>query len=80
MSRDATPAPVAVARPTAEAGRTWLRFDFDGVDVSFANNPDNRIYFWVETDEVPSFPNIWTHGASGLTLAPVQDVPARSCR
>ncbi len=75
-----TQAPIAVARPTTEAGRTWLRFDFDGVDVSFANNPDNRIYFWVETDEVPSLPNIWTHGASGLTLAPVQDVPARSCR
>ena len=58
----------------------YLIWDFNDIDISPANDPDNRIYFWLETEGVPDAPNIWTHGASGLTIAPEQDIPARSCR
>ena len=58
----------------------YLIWDFNDIDISPANDPDKRIYFWLETEGVPDAPNIWTHGASGLTLAPEQDIPARSCR
>ncbi|HEY53934.1 MAG TPA: YncE family protein [Caldilineae bacterium] len=58
----------------------YLVWDFNDIDISAANDPDNHIYFWLEVEGVTSATNIWTHGASGLTMAPEQDVPARSCR
>ena len=71
---------VGVPRTITAQGQTWLAWDFNDVDVAAANDPQNRLYFWVTTDEMPTATNIWTHGVLGLTRAPIQDVPARSCR
>ncbi|NOX62089.1 MAG: DNRLRE domain-containing protein [Chloroflexi bacterium] len=72
-------APEAVLREVTANGVTWLAYDFNDIDVSAANDPASHIYFWVEVDGVATYPNIWVHGASGLTIKPEQDIPARSC-
>lgn len=73
-------APFGVPRQVSAGGLNWLVYDFNDIDISATTNPANRLYFWVEVAGVPTSPTIWTHGASGLTIAPVQDMPARSCR
>lgn len=73
-------APRGAPRTVSAGGLTWLVYDFNDIDISPANDPANRLYFWVEVEGAPTSPNIWTHGASGLTIAPLQDLPARSCR
>jgi hypothetical protein len=73
-------APVGTTRTYSANGLSWLAYDFNDIDVSVANDPAHRITFWTEVDGVATYPNIWTHGASGVTIAPAQDVPARSCR
>ena len=73
-------APLGTTRTYSANGLSWLAYDFNDVDVSAANDPAHRIYFWTEVDGIATYPNIWTHGANGITIAPVQDVPARSCR
>ena len=77
---NARQAPLGEARVLEGSQFDYLVWDFNDIDISWANDPDNRIYFWLETDDAPGAPNIWVHGASGLTLAPEQDSPARSCR
>ena len=72
--------PAGTTRTYSANGLSWLAYDFNDVDVSAANDPAHRIYFWTEVDGIATYPNIWTHGANGITIAPVQDVPARSCR
>ncbi len=67
-------------RTVTQGDLTWLAYDFNDIDVSTARDPDHHIYFWVEVDGIATYPNIWTHGASGLTIAPEQDAPIRSCR
>ena len=77
---NARQAPLGEARVLEGSQFDYLVWDFNDIDISSANDPDNRIYFWLEADGVPNAPNIWTHGASGLTIAPEQDIPVRSCR
>jgi hypothetical protein len=80
ISHNARQAPLGEVRVLEGSPFEYLVWDFNDVDIRWANDPGNRIYFWLEADGVPSAPNIWTHGASGLTLVPEQDIPARSCR
>jgi hypothetical protein len=80
VNAPASTAPLGAPRPYSANGLTWLAYDFNDIDVSVANDPARRIYFWTEVDGATTYPNVWTHGASGITQAPQQDVPARSCR
>lgn len=80
ISHPASAAPIGVSRTVNGNGLSWLAYDFNDIDVRAANDPANRIYFWVESSLAPSAPNIWVHGASGLTNQPEQDIPAQSCR
>ncbi len=52
----------------------FLAWDFNDVDVSAARDPLNRIYFWVSVDGVPTYSNIWAHGADARTIFPQPDV------
>jgi hypothetical protein len=66
-------------RVTAANGVTFLAWDFNDIDVSAAQEPLNRLYFWVTVDGMPSSSNIWAHGVDARTLFPQPDVP-NSCR
>ena len=72
--------PSGTTRAYSANGLSWLAYDFNDIDVRAANDPAHRIYFWTEVDGIATYPNIWTHGAGGITIAPSQDVPSRSCR
>jgi YVTN family beta-propeller protein len=59
---------------TTEEGLKFLAWDFNDVDVSAAQDPLNKIYFWVSVDGVSAFPNIWAHGSDSPTIFPQADV------
>ncbi|MBX6771614.1 MAG: hypothetical protein IRY83_07800 [Chloroflexi bacterium] len=56
-------------------GITFPTWQFNDVDVSPARDPRNRIYFWVQVAGIPTYSNVWTHGADARTYFPHQDVP-----
>ena len=64
---------------TTESGIAFLAWDFNDIDVSAAQDPLNKIYFWLSVDDELTFPNIWAHGANSPTLFPQTDV-LNSCR
>jgi len=64
---------------TAPNGIQFLAWDFNDVDVSAAQDPLNKIYFWVTVDGVPTYSNIWSHGADVRTVFPQPDI-LNSCR
>jgi hypothetical protein len=59
---------------TGANGVQFLAWDFNDVDVSAANDPLNRIYFWVSVDNTPTHSNVWAHGADARTIFPQPDV------
>jgi YVTN family beta-propeller protein len=67
-------------RSVTEDGITHLVWDFNDVDVSAAQDPQNKLYFWVQVDDVPTYPSVWAHGTDARTVFPRADVPAESCR
>lgn len=71
---------VSVPREMEDNGLHYLVWDFNNVDVSVANDPANKLYFWVEVDGVDTNSNVWVHGADARTIFPVVDLPARSCQ
>ena len=79
VNNEPEPAPgrgvIGTRRVVAGAnGVHFLGWDFNDVDVSAANDPLSRVYFWVTVDEVPTYSNIWAHGADARTLFPQPDV------
>ncbi len=51
---------------------------FNDVDVRWARNPDNQVYFFLKTDEGLDFrTNVWAHAADARTFRPRQ-TPVRS--
>jgi len=71
---------IGTPRAVTAGGFTYLVWDFNDVDVSAARDPLNKIYFWVGVDDVPTYPNVWAHGADARTIFPRPDVPAESCQ
>lgn len=73
-------APIGSSRViTTEAGTAFLAWDFDNVDVSAAQDPINKLYFWLSVDDVIAFPNVWAHGSNTPTISPQTDV-LNSCK
>ncbi len=64
-----------VKRPDYSEGRMVPSWQFDGVDVSAARDPLNKIYFFVTVDGVAARSNVWSHGMDGRTYFPVQETP-----
>ena len=54
-------------------------WDFNDVDVSPANSPTNKIYFWATVDGMETQSNVWAHGIDARTIFPKKDVPTASC-
>ncbi|MCL5961592.1 MAG: endo-1,4-beta-xylanase [Chloroflexi bacterium] len=60
--------------------RGLLKFpvwQFNDVDVSFARDRLNKLFFRVAVEGANSFGNIWSHGADARTYFPLTDVPAK---
>lgn len=64
---------------TTSTGIQFLAWDFNDVDISAAQDPLNRIYFWVTVDDVTTYSNVWAHGTDARTIFPQLDV-LNSCR
>ncbi len=45
-------------------------WDFNDVNVSAANNPNNKIYMYVQVDNALTLANVWIHAANALTFLP----------
>jgi hypothetical protein len=76
LASSRTGVPRTVAGPN---GMRFLAWDFNDVDVSAAQDPRNRLHFWVTVDDAPTVSNIWTHGAMAPTIHPEQQA-LDSCR
>lgn len=66
-------------RVRAANGLEFLAWDFEAVNISAAQDPHSRIYFWVSVDDVLTFPTIWIHSAGGPISLPQPEVP-NGCR
>jgi len=42
--------------------------------VSLANDPLNRLTFWVTVDDITTYSSVWAHGADARTIFPQPDV------
>jgi hypothetical protein len=51
---------------------TW---EFNAVDVAAARDPNNRLYFFLTLDGIPSRTNVWAHAIDARTYFPTPDVP-----
>ncbi|TAK35013.1 MAG: hypothetical protein EPO21_07860 [Chloroflexota bacterium] len=69
--------PVSTGQKTivTRDGVTFPIWIFNDVDVSAAQDPANKIYFFARVDGVDSRHNVWTHGADPRTFFPQQDRP-----
>ncbi|MCL5957974.1 MAG: hypothetical protein M1358_01440 [Chloroflexi bacterium] len=56
-------------------GATHPVWNFDNVDVGAATDPNNKLYFRLTVDGVPSRSNIWSHAVDARTYFPKQDSP-----
>ena len=45
-------------------------WDFNDVNVAAANNPNNKIYMYVQVDNALTLANVWIHAANALTFLP----------
>jgi hypothetical protein len=62
-----------------EGGDVMLAWDFNDVDVRAAQDRLNKILFWVSVEGIPTYPNVWAHGADTPTVFPQVDV-LESCQ
>ncbi|TAK33738.1 MAG: YncE family protein [Chloroflexota bacterium] len=75
---DANVSPVLIQAGPNPAGLLWPRFVFNNVDVSAAQDLNNKYFFAAQVGGIDTHTTIWSHGAEARTIFPVQDVPARS--
>lgn len=75
---------VAERRRVVKGRISFFAWDFNDVDVTFARDPANRLYFTVREflihgRDVPVDPivrsNVWAHAADARTFFPTQEVP-----
>ena len=75
-----------VKRTITMAGRSFPIWEFNNVDVSAAQDPKRRVYFWLKVaDDLtpdedayaePRFrSNVWAHGLDGRTYSPQRMTP-----
>jgi photosystem II stability/assembly factor-like uncharacterized protein len=70
------------AAPLKEAGQRTIDeqpfpyWDINDIDVSAANDPNQKLYFLVKVEEIRTATSVWAHGADARTFFPVQDAPS----
>jgi len=58
-----------------DRGRIFPVWDFNNVSVAAARRPQNKLYFFVTVDGVPTRHNVWAHAIDGRTQAPRAEPP-----
>ena len=58
---------------------TYPAWEFNNVPAAQARDGTNRLYLWVQLDDIETYPNIWAHGADARTIFPKPDEPIRGC-
>lgn len=53
--------------------RTFAAWDFNDIDVSAAQDPTKKLYFFVTVDGVETRRNVWAHAANVLNFNPRPD-------
>ena len=54
-------------------------WDFNDIDVSPGRDPQSKLHFWIETDDLRVCSNFWTHGLDARTYLPHPDVLVGDC-
>jgi hypothetical protein len=78
-ARNAEPArPIAIGekRFVETEGRRFPVWDFNDVDVSAAQDPQNKLTFFVMVDGTRTYHNIWVHAQDARTVLAQPDQPA----
>jgi hypothetical protein len=60
-------------------GQPFAAWDFNDVDIEATRDTLNKQQFWITVDDMPTFTNIWTHGAAAPTIYP-QALALTSCK
>ncbi len=79
-AQDNEPAqPIAIGEKRVAPGAkgAFPVWDFNNVNVSYAQSPAHRLTFFVTVDGVKTDHNIWIHGTEARTLFPSPDRPRR---
>jgi len=58
---------------------TYPIWEFHNIPVARATMPGNRLYLWVQLNDIEARSTIWAHGADTRTVFPVPDEPIRGC-
>lgn len=78
VAHNAEPArPLAVGekRMLETGGRIFPVWDFNDVDVSAAQDPTNKLSFYVTVDGVQTYHNVWVHAQDARTILAQPDRP-----
>ena len=69
----------AIPQVRTSGAITYPIWEFTNLPVARAMAPGNRLYLWVMSDGIETWPNIWAHGADARTLFPTPDEPIQGC-
>lgn len=69
------PVATGTKRLTTAGSIQYPVWDFNDIDVSQAQDPKNKYYFWVTVDGEPTNSSVWSHGTDARTYFPQQDTP-----
>lgn len=72
-------ATTAIAAARQSGAITYPVWEFNDVPVDRAMDPANRLYLWVEVNDVQSYPTIWAHGLDSRTFFPATDETIQGC-
>lgn len=74
---DTAPAePLGQAVQRNVAGQPFPYWERNDINVSAANNPARKLYFFVRVEGVDTATSVWAHGSDPRTYFPQQDVPS----
>jgi photosystem II stability/assembly factor-like uncharacterized protein len=77
QAQDNSPAkPLQRAEQRTIDGTPFPFWELNDLDVSYAMDPQYKLYFMVQVEDVDTSTSIWTHGSDPRTYYPFPDVPS----
>ena len=68
--------PLGLAQQRSVDGQPFPYWNLNDVDVSRAQDPNQKLYFMVRVEGVDTASSVWAHGADPRTYFPQPDVPS----
>jgi photosystem II stability/assembly factor-like uncharacterized protein len=76
-AEDSNPAePLEDAEQRTVDGHPFPVWELNDVDVSYASDPQHKLYFMIEVLGIETATSIWTHGSDPRTYYPFPEVPS----